>query len=213
MHVPCGLGFITLARVMVLIVLASALWVPVGVWLGLRPHWAKRVQPVAQFLAAFPANLFFPVFVVAIVRFHLVPDIWLTPLMILGHAMVYFVQRDRRHRRLPGRSAGGLAQFPVSAAGCGGGGWSCRASSPYFVTGALTASGGAWNAAICGRMGAMGQHHADRPRPGRLYRDRHRGRRHPRVVLGVVVMSLFVVTINRLLWRPLAAYCARRLTF
>ena len=48
-------------RVMVLIALASLIWVPIGVWIGLRPQLAERAQPVVQFLAAFPANLFFPV--------------------------------------------------------------------------------------------------------------------------------------------------------
>ena len=78
------LGCYTLIRVVVLIVIASAIWVPIGVWLGLRPVWAKRAQPIAQFLAAFPANLLYPPFVLGIVFFHLDPDIWLTPLMILG---------------------------------------------------------------------------------------------------------------------------------
>ena len=52
--------------------------------MGLRPRWAEAVQPVAQFLAAFPANLLFPVAVFLIVRFGLTPKIWLSPLMILG---------------------------------------------------------------------------------------------------------------------------------
>ncbi|MBE7211807.1 MAG: ABC transporter permease subunit, partial [Gluconacetobacter diazotrophicus] len=78
------LGTFTLARVVVMIALASVVWVPVGVWLGLRPRWANRAQPVAQFMAAFPANLFYPVFVIGIVHWHLDADIWLTPLMILG---------------------------------------------------------------------------------------------------------------------------------
>ena len=56
-------------RVIVLMSLASLIWVPIGVWLGLRPVWARRVQPVAQFLAAFPANVLFPLFVVFIVAF------------------------------------------------------------------------------------------------------------------------------------------------
>ena len=64
--------------------LATLIWVPIGVWIGLRPVWARRVQPAAQFLAAFPANLLFPPFVIAIVYFHLNADIWLSPLMILG---------------------------------------------------------------------------------------------------------------------------------
>ena len=52
-------GFITLRRVAVLIAIASLIWVPIGVWVGMRPRAASIVQPIAQFLAAFPANLFF----------------------------------------------------------------------------------------------------------------------------------------------------------
>src|SRR4029077_7323672 len=77
-------GLITLLRVIVLISLATLIWVPVGVWIGLRPKLAERIQPLAQFLAAFPANLAFPVFVAVIVRFGLNSNIWLSPLMILG---------------------------------------------------------------------------------------------------------------------------------
>ena len=51
---------------------------------GLRPALAERVQPVAQFLAAFPANVLFPFVVVGIATYHLNPDIWLSPLIVLG---------------------------------------------------------------------------------------------------------------------------------
>jgi NitT/TauT family transport system permease protein len=78
------LGGITLVRVVVLIAIASAIWVPIGVWIGLRPWAAELVQPFAQFLAAFPANVLFPIAVVAIVAFSLDPNIWLSPLMVLG---------------------------------------------------------------------------------------------------------------------------------
>src|SRR5262249_31578724 len=57
-------GLITFLRVVILIAIASLIWVPVGVYVGLRPALAERVQPAAQFLAAFPANVLFP-FVVA----------------------------------------------------------------------------------------------------------------------------------------------------
>ncbi|MFD2780212.1 ABC transporter permease [Novosphingobium pokkalii] len=79
-----GDALITMLRVIVLIALASLVWVPLGVAIGLRPRLAERVQPVAQFLAAFPANVLFPFAVIAIVRFDLAPDVWLSPLMILG---------------------------------------------------------------------------------------------------------------------------------
>ena len=68
----------------VLIAIASLIWVPIGVWIGMRPHVAKHAQPIAQFLAAFPANVLFPIVVVIIVAFRLNPNIWLSPLMILG---------------------------------------------------------------------------------------------------------------------------------
>ncbi len=71
-------------RVFVLIALASVVWVPVGVWVGLRPRAPQIVQPVAQFLAAFPANLLFPLAVYGIVTWHLDANVWLSPLMILG---------------------------------------------------------------------------------------------------------------------------------
>src|SRR6201996_9364273 len=78
------LGLATFTRITVLIALASIIWVPIGVWVGTRPRVANLVQPVAQFLAAFPANLLFPIAVSAIVALKLDPNIWLSPLMILG---------------------------------------------------------------------------------------------------------------------------------
>jgi NitT/TauT family transport system permease protein len=77
-------GGLTLLRVAVLIAIATLIWVPIGVAVGLRPRLAEKVQPLAQFLAAFPANLLFPLAVFLIVRFDLSPVIWLSPLMILG---------------------------------------------------------------------------------------------------------------------------------
>src|SRR5207244_10593956 len=71
-----GYGFVTLARVIVLVALATLIWVPVGVWIGLRPKLAERIQPLAQFLAAFPANLAFPVFVMVIVCYIMNTNIW-----------------------------------------------------------------------------------------------------------------------------------------
>src|SRR3984957_11517659 len=78
------LGLATFSRIVVLIALASIIWVPIGVWVGTRTKVANLVQPVAQFLAAFPANLLFPIAVSAIVALRLDPNIWLSPLMILG---------------------------------------------------------------------------------------------------------------------------------
>ncbi len=121
-----GLGLLTLLRVAVLIALASVVWVPIGVWIGLRPWAATRVQPVAQFLAAFPANVLFPMAVVVIVRLAPQSRHLAQPADGAGHAVVHPVQRHRRRQRLPDRPARGRRPCFACAPGSGG----ARSSSP-----------------------------------------------------------------------------------
>src|SRR5690606_33926018 len=78
------LGFVTTIKVTILIIISSIIWVPVGVWVGLRPKWSHAIQPIAQILAAFPANLLYPLLFMLITTYHLNVDIWSAPLMILG---------------------------------------------------------------------------------------------------------------------------------
>jgi NitT/TauT family transport system permease protein len=206
-----GLGMITLLRVVVLMVIASLVWVPVGVWLGLRPVWARRAQPIAQFLAAFPANLLFPPFVLFIVHFHLSADIWLTPLMVLGTQWYILFNVVAGAAAFPGDLKEAAANFRV-------GGWLwwrkviIPGIFPYYVTGAITASGGSWNAAIVAEVASWGDTHLQAHGLGAYIAEATDKGDMARVVLGVVVMSTFVVLFNRLLWRPMYAYAQRRLT-
>ncbi len=203
------LGFITLARVVVLIALASLVWVPVGVWLGLRPAWARRVQPLVQFLAAFPANLLFPPFVVVIVTFHLNPDIFLTPLMILGTQWYILFNVIAGAAAFPGDLQEVARNLRV-----GGLLWWRRVMLPgvlpYFVTGALTASGGSWNAAIVAEVASWGNTKLAAHGLGAYIAKATSAGDFHKIVLGVIVMSAFVVTFNRILWRPLYDYASRR---
>ncbi len=205
------LGCYTLIRVVVLMVLATAVWVPVGVWLGLRPAWARRAQPVAQFLAAFPANLFFPIFVVAIVTWHLNVEIWLTPLMILGTQWYILFNVIAGAAAFPGDLQEVASCFQV-----GGLLWWRRVILPgvfpYFVTGAITASGGSWNAAIVAEVASWGGTKLQATGLGSYIAAATDAGDTPRIVLGVAVMSGFVVAFNRFLWRPLYGYATRRLT-
>jgi len=205
------LGTITLTRVMVLMALAALVWVPIGVWLGLRPAWAERAQPVAQFLAAFPANLMFPVFVVVIVRFHLNVDVFLTPLMVLGTQWYILFNVIAGAAAFPGDLREAAENFHV-----GGLLWWRRVIFPgilpYFVTGAITASGGSWNAAIVAEVASWGDTKLVAHGLGAYIAQATDAGDFHKIVLGVVVMSLFVVTVNRLLWRPLYAYASRRTT-
>ena len=206
-----GLGLITLLRVVVLMILASAIWVPIGVWLGLRPVWARRAQPIAQFLAAFPANLLFPPFVLFIVFFRLNPDIWLTPLMVLGTQWYILFNVVAGAAAFPGDLREAAANFRI-----GGFLWWRKVIIPgifpYYVTGAITASGGSWNAAIVAEVASWGDTKLQAHGLGAYIADATDKGDMARVILGVVVMSTFVVLFNRLLWRPMYAFAQRRLT-
>jgi NitT/TauT family transport system permease protein len=205
------LGLCTLARVAVLMVVASLIWVPVGVWVGLRPDWARRVQPAAQFLAAFPANLLFPPFVIVIVYFHLNVDIWLTPLMVLGTQWYILFNVIAGATAFPGDLREVAENFRV-------GGWLwwrkviLPGIFPYYVTGAITASGGSWNASIVAEVATWGDTKLTAHGLGAYIAAATDAGDMARVVLGVAVMSAMVVFFNRLLWRPMYAYANRRLT-
>ena len=141
------LGLITAVRVLILIVIASLIWVPIGVAVGLRPRLADRVQPIVQFAAAFPANLFFPAAVVLILHFRLNPEIWLSPLMILGTQWYILFNVIVGATALPTELQRAAQNLGVRRFL-----WWRRvllpAIFPAYVTGAVTAAGGSWNASI-----------------------------------------------------------------
>ena len=204
-----GLGFLTLTRVAVLIAVASLIWVPIGVWLGLRPRAAARAQPIAQFLAAFPANVLFPIAVVAIVSLRLDPDIWLSPLMVLGTQWYILFNVVAGASALPTDLREASTIYRLRSRQW----WSkviLPGIFPYYVTGALTASGGSWNASIVAEVASWGDTRLEAAGLGAFIAKATDAGDYPRVVLGVAVMSIFVVTINRLLWRRLYTLAARR---
>ena len=202
-------GGITLLRVAVLIVMATLIWVPIGVAVGLRPALAEKVQPVAQFLAAFPANLLFPVAVYLIVRFQLSPVIWLSPLMILGTQWYILFNVIAGASVFPTDLREAAATFRIRR-------WRwwrdvmLPGIFPYFVTGAITASGGAWNASIVSEAVSWGPTKLNGLGLGAYIAQTTEAGDYPRIALGIAVMSMLVVATNRLLWRPLYAYAERR---
>jgi NitT/TauT family transport system permease protein len=202
-------GGITLLRVVVLITIATIVWVPIGVMVGLRPALAEKVQPIAQFLAAFPANLFFPLAVYLIVHFELSPIIWLSPLMILGTQWYILFNVIAGASVFPTDLREAAATFRIRR-------WRwwrdvmLPGIFPYFVTGAITASGGAWNASIVSEAVSWGPTKLDGLGLGAYIARMTEAGDYPRIALGIAVMSVLVVAMNRLLWRPLYAYAESR---
>ncbi len=203
-------GTFTLARVAVLITLASVIWVPIGVTVGLRPRWTARVQPVAQFLAAFPANLLFPVAVFLVLHFQLSPNIWLSPLMILGTQWYILFNVIAGAAAFPSDLRETATSFRIRSPN-----WWRKVMLPgilpYYVTGAITASGGAWNASIVAEAVSWGHVQLHAEGLGAYIAQTTAAGDYPRIALGIATMSLMVIATNRLVWRPLYAYAERRM--
>jgi NitT/TauT family transport system permease protein len=200
----------TLIRVTVLMALATVVWVPISVWIGLRPRWAEVIQPVAQFLAAFPVNLLFGAAVSLVLAYNLNTDIWLSGLIVFG-TQWYIVFN----------TIGGAAAFPNDLREAAtnfrvhGWDWWWKAIlpgvMPYYITGAITASGGSWNASIVAEYVKWKDQTVTAHGVGDYIAEATDKGDFPKIVLGVAIMSIFVTLFNRLFWRRLYAYSERRL--
>ncbi|WP_423192481.1 ABC transporter permease [Cupriavidus sp. H18C2] len=196
------LGTLTMARVMVLIALAALVWVPIGIRIGLNPAAARVAQPIAQFLAAFPANLMFPLAVMAIARFGLNPEIWLSPLMILGTQWYILFNVVAGASGIP-------MELRLAARNMGLRGWLLwrrflvPAVFPSLLTGLVTAAGGSWNASIVSEYVTWGDRTLVATGLGSYIAEMTARGDFPRIALGIAVMALFVVGCNRLFWNRL----------
>lgn len=196
------LGSITALKIVILIILSSILWVPIGVWIGLHPTLSRHVQPITQFFAAFPANLLYPVTFMIIVNFQLNVNIWTTPLMILGTQWYILFNVIAGTRALPLDLKYAAQNYQIK-------GWlwwkklMLPAIYPYYVTGALTAAGGCWNASIIADVVEWGNKHIVATGLGGYITEFTTKGDFPRITLGIVVMCLYVTLFNRLIWRNL----------
>ncbi|CAG9186783.1 ABC transporter permease [Cupriavidus pampae] len=196
------LGVLTMVRVVVLIAIAAVIWVPIGIRIGLNPAAARIAQPIAQFLAAFPANLMFPIAVMAIVKFGLNPEIWLSPLMIFGTQWYILFNVVAGASGIP-------TELRLAARNFGLRGWLVwrrfllPAVFPSLLTGLVTAAGGSWNASIVSEYVTWGDRTLVATGLGSYIAEMTARGDFPRIALGIGVMALFVVGFNRLLWNRL----------
>lgn len=196
------LGAATGTRVIILIIISSLIWIPVGVWIGLRPRMAQRIQPVIQFVAAFPANLFYPLFVIMIVRYHLNVEIWVTPLMILGTQWYILFNVIAGASNIPRELYLAADNFSVK-------GWlwwkklALPGIFPFYITGAITAAGGAWNASIVAEWVSWGSTTLKATGLGEYIQASTLAGDFPKIALGTAMMCLYVLAFNHLIWRPL----------
>lgn len=195
-------GLVTALRVIAAVIVSSLVWIPLGVLIGLSPRATRFAQPIAQFLAAFPMNLIFPIVVWAILKYDLNVNIWVSPLMIMGSQWYILFNVIAGTAALPKN-----LHYAVGTLNVRGWLWWKRLILPgifsYYITGAITAAGNAWNVSIVAEAVSWGNTQLWATGLGAyIVKAAKMGDFH-RLALGIVIMSLLVLLFNRLVWRPL----------
>jgi NitT/TauT family transport system permease protein len=199
---PLYEGVFTLVRVAVLMVVASLVWVPIGVWIGSHPRVARSAQPVVQILASFPANFLFPFVTWTLLRTGISLDFGGIVLMALGAQWYILFNAIAGAQAVPVDLSQAMDDLGLR----GGLRWrrlTLPAILPYYITGAITASGGAWNASIVAEIVTYGGTTLRATGLGAYIADAAQSGDYHLILAGISVMALYVVAINRLVWRPL----------
>jgi NitT/TauT family transport system permease protein len=203
------LGMLTFLRVAAMSAIATLVWTPVGVWIGLRPRVARIAQPLAQIAASFPVNMTFPFIVGFFIAAHVSMNFGSVLLMALGTqwyilfnviAGAMAIPTDLREAAL----LFGVARWRL---------WKTLiipAIFPFWVTGAVTATGGAWNASIVAEVATWGRDKLVADGLGAYIAQVTEKGDQPAIYFSILVMALFVVVINRVFWRRLYDLAERR---
>jgi NitT/TauT family transport system permease protein len=197
-----ALGAATFARVIVVVAVATVIWVPVGVWIGMNPRVSRVAQPVVQVLASFPANFVFPFAVAFFVAAGISLNFGGVLLMALGAQWYILFNVIAGASAIPSDLREAMRSMQVH----GRLRWTkfiLPAVFPAYVTGGITAAGGAWNASIVAEVVDYGTHHLTATGLGAYIAQAAGAGDFPEVLIGVAVMSVYVVGLNRLLWRRL----------
>jgi NitT/TauT family transport system permease protein len=192
----------TMLRV-VLALLLSALWtIPVGVLVGLNPRAASWIQPVVQIAASIPATALFPVLVMGLVHIPGGLNLAAVLLMLTGSQWYILFNAIAGARAIP-------QDLKYTARLMGLSRWQrwkilyFPALFPYLVTGAITASGGAWNASIVAEHVTFGGQTLYTVGLGAIIAQATERGYYPLLFAATLTMITLVVAINRLLWRRL----------
>jgi NitT/TauT family transport system permease protein len=181
----------------------SALWtIPVGVAIGFSPKLSRVVQPLAQVLASIPASAFYPVLLIGLMRIGQGVGIGSMALMLLGTQWYILFNVIAGAMSIPSdlREVSSLYHFTRWQR------WTrliLPGIFPYLLTGMVTASGGAWNASVMAEYAQVKGETLQTIGLGAQISSATDAGRFPIILLATILISLMVVTMNRLVWRRL----------
>jgi NitT/TauT family transport system permease protein len=192
----------TFLRVNAALLISAAWTIPVGVAIGFNPRLARFVQPVAQILASVPATAFFPILLIGLVKIGAGLGIGSIALMLLGTQWYILFNVIAGAMSIPSdlREVASLFHFSRWQR------WTrliLPGIFPYLITGMVTASGGAWNASVFAEYSHMSSGTLQTVGLGAQIQSATDTGRFPILLLATILISLMVVTMNRLVWRRL----------
>jgi NitT/TauT family transport system permease protein len=192
----------TFLRVNVSLIIASAWTIPAGVAIGFNPRLARIAQPLAQIAASVPATALFPVILLALVRIGGGMGIGSIALMLLGTQWYILFNVIAGAMAIPSdlKEVATLFHFTTLQK------WKTvilPGIFPFLITGLVTASGGAWNASIIAEYYHLKNQTLQTTGLGAVISAATDRGQFQILLLATIVMAMMVVTINRLVWRPL----------
>jgi NitT/TauT family transport system permease protein len=203
------LGALTFLRVVAMSIMATLVWTPIGVWIGLRPRVARVAQPLAQIAASFPVNMTFPFIVAFFILAGIPINLGSILLMALGTQWYILFNVIAGAMAIPTDLRESAALFGLRR-------WQLwktliiPAIFPFWVTGAVTATGGAWNASIVAEVATWGKDKLVADGLGAYIARVTEQGDQPAIYFSIMVMAVFVVAINRLFWRRLYDLAERK---
>jgi NitT/TauT family transport system permease protein len=192
----------TFLRVNAALLIASAWTIPTGVAIGFHPRLARIAQPLAQIAASYPATAIFPILLIALVRWGGGLGIGSIALMLLGTQWYILFNVIAGATAIPSdlKEVAKLYKFSRWQR------WKIvilPGIFPYLVTGLVTASGGAWNASIIAEYFHLKDRTLQTLGLGAQISAASDHGQFSILLLATIIMSLMVVTVNRLVWRPM----------
>jgi NitT/TauT family transport system permease protein len=200
-HLAAALGA-TFLRTAGALGLAVVWTVPAGILIGRSAKWSRRLQPIVQLVASFPAPMIFPIVTGLMIAMRIPFAVTASILMLLG-AQWYVL-----FNVLAGASAvpHDLDEAAETYGMVGAERWKrlfLPAIFPYLVTGLITAAGGAWNASIVAETLAYKGQTLETFGLGSTITHATASANFPLLAAGVLTMSAALIVLNRTVWRPL----------
>jgi NitT/TauT family transport system permease protein len=200
---------LTLGRVLLCLLIGTLIALPLGLKVGLSETLSRRLEPLLQIAASFPATLLFPILILLLHKAGISLNIGSIVLMMMGTLWYILFNVIAGTKAIPTDLKEVSAVFK----------WKktqrlfhfyLPAIFPYLITGLISAAGGAWNASIVAEYVTYQDELLTVPGIGSMIRLSAQNGQIPLLIASILSMSFVVVLINYQVWLRLYHYSEKR---